>query len=155
MTGRVDLQGLADFGTSLISRLNTLLAELGERLDTAAPVLTRQDGEHAAQVIADAFVTGTGILTLRPDSRGVARRDPAGVTLSFTLTTTEVEVAGRDLRPGDRLAGGQVSDGAGLEVYKVLTPENPDDETLTLLLADGRPFIIDPGRLFRVRRLAL
>lgn len=73
------------------------------------------------------------------------------------MTSATLEVPGRALQPGDRLAGGQVADGAGQTVAKVLAP----DDTLVderpagdwvLLLSDGRPFIIDPDRLFTIRR---
>lgn len=67
----------------------------------------------------------------------------------------DLKVPGRSLQPGDRLAGGQIADGIGQVIERVLIPDDlPAEAPWVVILTDGRPFTIDPDRTFRIRRTA-
>lgn len=154
--------GIALFATRLTEAL--LSTELPEATLAA---LTRDDGFEVARVIGDAFHYGTAVL--RHDAGRLVRHHPAdvvrlvrpapsvGVTVELDQPAggdVELEVLGRSLHGGDRLPGGQLADGVGQVVDRVLAPDDDTAGTWVLRLVDGRSFIIDPDRTFVIRRPA-
>lgn len=148
-----DLQAFADFGTRFLARLASRLDDLRRGLDTAGPALTPDDGAELADAVADVYIAGTGIIALR-DGR-LVRVDADRYGLVDTQAGDWLEVPGRSLQPGDRLAGGQIADGIGQVIERVLIPDDlPAGAEWVVILTDGRPFTIDPDRTFRIRRTA-
>lgn len=65
----------------------------------------------------------------------------------------ELNVPAAQLLPGDRLHGGQLADGTGQTVRRALPDPFAEPGAVNAVeLDDGRTFLVDPDRLFRITR---